>query len=473
VLEVADPALWAEIEAIASPGWLDSTIDPNRRIVTAQFERQVLPQLSGRVLVRYARRDTPPADLAQLQGTIAALDPQARRVLAAAQRHALDDELSGEQAWDPAADQPAVAALLHAGLLLMLPAGRYRLHPDLPPPPAVDLDLADAVMARTALPPATPGPVALLHDIAALAAAIAHHPPRLTHADTLGRTEARRIGRQLGDPDLAASGDVERDLRWGRALRALRALPAIAPDPLTRVLTLDPALEAVLAGTAEEACDRLIHRLVERDLHPVVPAVRAALRAAGPDAVDEVVFLELLRDRHREILIPRWHRDGVDIYPDHGAGAPRPYDDAGWEAVEARMIAAVLKRLTRIGVITREEGVFAGTADGRRWAGAETARPPPIWVSGDLEIVVPPDAVTPWERFQIERLSRCLQRDTVDRYRIERPLLATWMSTHDEEEMIALLTRRSPGLPAGVAATLRSWAASARRMVLTRGVLLE
>ncbi|MBA2320468.1 MAG: hypothetical protein H0V89_04870, partial [Deltaproteobacteria bacterium] len=283
---------------------------------------------------------------------------------------------------------------------------------------------------------------------------------------------ARRIGRQLGEADLAAGGDLEAHPRWGKALRALRALGGVTLSPLSRVLELDPGLELVLAGETEDACDRLVRRLVDRDLHAVLPAVRAALRTAGTGAVDEVLFLELLREQHREIVLPRWIRDGMPVYPQHGAETWRPWDDEGWEGVERRMIRSVLGRMARFGLLARGEGVFAATPDGHRWADPQARATPPIWVSGDLEIIVPPDAITPWERFQVERLSRCLQRDTVDRYRIERAALATWMSTHDEEEMVALLARRAGNLPPRVSETLRTWGAAARRIVLTRGVLL-
>jgi uncharacterized protein YcaQ len=80
--------------------------------------------------------------------------------------------------------------------------------------------------------------------------------------------------------------------------------------------------------------------------------------------------------------------------------------------------------------------------------------------------------VTPWERFQLERLGPCIARDVVDRYRLERPALVQWLEHHDEEQAIALLQRRSPAVPSSVVTTIRTWATSARRFVLTRGVLL-
>ena len=68
--------------------------------------------------------------------------------------------------------------------------------------------------------------------------------------------------------------------------------------------------------------------------------------------------------------------------------------------------------------------------------------------------VVPPDAVTPWERFQIERLGR-------------------WLATHELDEALDLLRRRCPAVPPVVEDTLRQWARGATRIVLTTGIVVE
>ena len=153
--------------------------------------------------------------------------------------------------------------------------------------------------------------------------------------------------------------------------------------------------------------------------------------------------------------------------------APRPLDDEGFEAVEMPMIRVVLSRAERFGLIRRAPGVFAATADGQLWASCTSTPRPPVWISSDLEIVVPPLAISPWERFQIERLGRCIHRDVVDRYRLEREGLVAWLASHDLEEALALLRRRCPAVPSGVVDTLDAWARSSTRVVLTRGVLLD
>lgn len=483
VLAVADPAIWNELAAhLDLDDHVVEVLDAHRRVVDAAFERDVLPRLGNQVLVRYARRDRSEAAATQqhLAEEVAALRPEVRRVLFSAQRHALDDVVVGRQAWDPEHDAPAVRALHGAGLMMAvgddeaLPyEGRYQLHADLPPPPPVPYDFTEAVMPEDDdLSEPSPGPLGLLHDMASLAAAMESPPVKVTHAGTTAVADAKRVGRRLASADLAESGRLEDDPRWGRALRGLEALHMMSIDPLTRLRHLDLGLEAVLAGETEDACDRLVHRLMERDLHVVVPAVREALRQAGDGAIDEMIFLEELRDQHRDVLFPAWHRDGIEVYPTHGTGHARPYDEEAFDRVEARMVGAALARMARFGLVRRAPGMFAATPDGRRWAQATAGPHPPIWVTGDLEFIVPPDALTPWERFQVERLGRCLQRDVVDRYQLRREGLVTWMSTHDADEALALLQRRCPAVPHALTETVTAWAQAAERIVLTRGVIL-
>lgn len=480
VLAVAEEGLWAELAPYEAH--LGEVLDPLRRVVPPSFEREVLPELSDRVLVRYARRTAQQVarDRSEVAETVAALVSGARGVLAAAQRHAADEVVVGRQAWDPVHDAAEVRALLGAGLLMRLDRaapeleGPYRLHPDLPDPPPIPYDWSEAVMGETDdLPPPLPGPVALLHDLAALAAALHRVDARRTHAGPVMRTDARKLGRALAAAELAEDGRLEADARWSRALRALEALGAVSMDPIQRVLQPDVGLDDTLRGATPDVVDRLVRRLLDRDLHPVVPAVRTALQQAGDGAVDELVFLELLEVQHRDVLFPRWLRDGLAVYPTVQSEAVRAYDAEGFARFEVRMVKRALRRLEHLGLVRLAEGVFAPTADGRLWAGAPAGPRPPVWVSSDLEIIVPPGAITPWERYQLERLGRCLQRDVADRLKLERRGLAAWLATHDLDEALELLRRRSPALPTVVVETLEAWGRSCLRVTLTRGVLLE
>jgi hypothetical protein len=484
VLSVAEPSLWTVLSAVLD---LDAhsvpTDDPLQRIVHPSFER-LLPTLREAgvpVLVRYATRTAAQieASRADLHHRVEALSERARAVLHQAQRHARHGLVSGQHVWDPREDAAAVRALHGAELITALPDeaeplhGSYQLHPDLPAPPPFPYDLSEAVMPRPSdLPAPGPGTVDLLHDIASLAAALSHHQPQLTHAGTPDKATVRKLGRRLASPAVASSGDLNTDPRWSRALQALQALSAVAIDPNDRRLRLEPGLDLTLEGTTAEAVDRMLHLLVDHDLQAALPAVRAALDQAGDGALDEVIFLDELALQHREIVFARWHRAGGWVYPNARGDTWLPFDRDHFDLVEAPLLRALLRTLSRVGLIVRHDGVFAATPDGQLWARGANPHAPPVWISSDLEVMVPPRAVTPWERYQLERLSRCLSRDVVDRYTLERAGLETWLATHDVHDALDLLRRRCPTVPSTVTATITSWAASATRFVLTRGVVL-
>lgn len=473
LLRVADPALWTDLERVSPLAEHTArALGPTERLMKPTFDRDVLPALARagiEVSVRYARR-TPietASEQAALAQTVGALSRRAREVLHGAQRHAIDGWVTDWHAWDPEADRGAVRELL-AAEILRAAGERYVLHPDLPPPPPIAYDFDEAVMpAPDDLSTPSAQAIALLHDLASLAAAIDAVAPKRTLAGTVSATDRRRLAQFLASPALATTA-LEEEPRWSRALRALEALQVVTMDGASRVLALDLGLDETLAGDTRDALDRLVHKLVDPDLHSALPAIRAALAAAAGQAIDEVVFLDLLHDQHRSILFAPWSRNGP-VYPALDGEAVRRFDRDGFDAVEVPLIGRLLGRLERLGLVRRAPGVFAPTGDGRRWAAVDGVPLPPVWVSSDLEVMVPPGGVTPWERFQLERLGRCLGRDVVDRYKLERAGLVRWLRYHDLDEALALLRRRSPGVPQTAVETLTSWARSADRIVLVRG----
>lgn len=170
------------------------------------------------------------------------------------------------------------------------------------------------------------------------------------------------------------------------------------------------------------------------------------------------------------MLHPSWLRAGVRVYPYLPEETPQRFDDDGWDTVEVPEVQRLLRLLTRVGLIRRGGGVFAATDDGRHWAESHDGPHPPIWVGSDLEVIIPPNALTPWERFLIERLGQCVARDVTDRIRLERERFLDWLSVHDAAEALELLERKAPGLPRNVVETLRTWERTAMQVVLTRGV---
>lgn len=484
VLEVAHPSVWAEIAAaVAIDEHVEERLDDLRVVVRPSFLAAALPGLQEHgvdVLVRYARRRGVAEDTASLQERVDGLRIEVRRILYSAQRHAHDRVVRGFHAWDPVADAASVGTLHAAGLISRDPedptpgwVARFRLHDDLPPAPPLPLDFAEAVMEETDdLSEPLPGPAALLQDMAGLAAAITATTPKRTHAGSLARADARRLGRRLGVPILAEEGLFENHPRWSRALQGLEALGAVSADPIQRNLFLDLGAEDLLGGGTSAAVDRLIRRLIPWDLHPLLDGIREALRQAGDEALDEAIVLEVLHEQARELLFPAWNREGGPVYPHVDGERTRPYDDDGWDRVEARLIEKALKSLVRLGLVRRAPGIFAATNDGRAWADVlpEAAT---LWCGSDLELVVPPGGLTPWERFQLERLTTCLGRDVVDRHRLDRAALTAWLATHELDDALELLQRRCLAVPGAVVETLEQWAQSAQRVVLTRGVLLE
>lgn len=492
VLTVEDPALFEQI-ALAVP-LDDHTLaapSPTQRIVDPAFDR-ALPELERRglsVLVRNSRRPEAQAqaESAQLATVVARLSDPARALLQRAQRHAKEHVVLGVHVFDPETDGAIVDELLHAAMMEPLAAedgpralGRFLVNPDLPSPVPLTWDLSEAVMPPTddlvgvgddAGASLGTGPLDLLHDVASLAAALHGWRPRRTLAGALTKADARKLGHRLGSPDVEKGGDLEAHPRWGRALRALEALGALSLDAVTRELHLDLGLEDVLAGDTAAAIDRLVHRLVDADLRPLLEVIRSALATAGADALDEIVLADLIREQHRDLLFRPWIRRGTALYPMMGDVVIRRFDDDGFDEVEGPMLEAALRRLHRLGLVRRGPGVFAATDDGRLWAGLAVERPPPIWVSSDLEVVVPPRSLTPWQRMQIERLGRCVSRDVVDRFRIEKARVRQWLAEHEIDEALALLRDSAQALPVTVEDALSTWARSAERIVLVRGVL--
>ena len=287
----------------------------------------------------------------------------------------------------------------------------------------------------------------------------------------------RRLARRLALEGADRSGVLaDAGERWVRAWALGEGTGLLGTDEVSRQVTVEPGLDAFLAGApsgAPSRLGRLVRRLLEPELHPLLPAIRAALAQAGDQAVDEVVWLEELHDQHRDVLFSPWGQVGRPCYPAGPGDAGVPYDDDGLVKIEGRLAEEALAVCARVGLLRRAPGAFAATAAGLAWAGVPPATPVPIWVASDLEVVVPPGALDPAERAHLERFSRCTSRDVVDRYRLERGTLADWLRTRTLAEAEALLRAHAPALPPTVTETLASWGRSLQRVVLVHGVLLD
>lgn len=456
VLEVVEPSVWGEVESVVDLAPLvEAELGPRRRAVRRGAERAIVPALRRRglsVLVRAApeapaRPNAPPR---------VAVSSEALTLLHKAQRRAIRGVVLGARVWHPIRDRAAFEELVDSGLIASddpAPLGAWRLHPALGAAPEPDWDLDEALFD----PPEDleDGPTRLVdrvHDAASLAAAIRHVVPRRTHLGHLDKASCRQLGRRLHDPSLVQTGDLHRaNPRWVRALDLLVGLDAVEEDPLQRILLVRHA--AWTAALAEDWLDRIVRRTTPPDVAPLLGALRVALRQAGPPpqvrAVDEIVLLDLLAEQQ------------------NGAFAP---DAQTFRDEEGPLLEDAIGLLHGLGLVRRGPGALAPTEDGLRWAGFP-ARRSPIWISSDLEIVVPPDALTPLERYGLERLALPVARDVVDRLCLDRAGLADWLVDGDLDQALALLHRLGT-VPGTVVDTLTAWAASLTRVVLVRDVEL-
>lgn len=412
----------------------------------------------------------PLADPARIPERLARLSPRALRLLHRVQRRARDGVALGGRCWDPHGEARAISALLEAELIELSGddwLGLVRLAPGLPPPPPVPYDFEEALMPPPDdLEAPTLDLLAVEGDLAALAAAFAAHPPRRTLAGTLDVATLKRVGSVLADPGLAERGRMDAaDPRWARALRLLELLDLVEQGEIDRLLRPAPSLREALDRPVAARMHALLCHAVDPDLHPLLAPLRAALRQADDQAVDEVIFLDLLAEQHRDVLNAPWGQVGVRLYPQLPGEPPLPYTRETFDLVEAPSFAEVQERATLLGLLRAAPGVFAATAAGRAWAELPPAAPTPrLILSPDREILAPPGALEPWDRYLFEQLAPAAQRDVVDRHRLSKPALSRWLRRWTLEDALELLRAHAAhGVPPNVEQTLASWARAAAR----------
>ncbi|MCK6525669.1 hypothetical protein L6R49_30055, partial [Myxococcota bacterium] len=277
-----------------------------------------------------------------------------------------------------------------------------------------------------------------------------------------------RLGRRLADPGLSRAGRLaDASPRWQLAVRVAEALGLWEHDPFTRALLPAQRVERLLSQGPSARFDGLARRVVEQDARPLIPALRAALRAAGDQAIDEVVLRELLFEQHRDVLYAPWGQIGPRFYPCPPEATPTLYDDDGFEEIEGRLLTRAIDSLARLGLVLRAPGVLAATAEGRVWAGLDPSGPiPRLLLSADLELVVPPGALPPWERLLVELATSPVSRDVVDRLRLGRADLERCLGYVPVSTLLELLERRvGHALPPSVVEALTLWARPWERVV--------
>ncbi|MEY3211105.1 MAG: hypothetical protein RIT28_1586 [Pseudomonadota bacterium] len=472
--------MWASLEALAPVrAHTLAELDPCLRHVGVRLKGPLERALKARgesLRVRALAPEEPTeTEAAPARRALDDLPPKLLAVLTRALRLAEEGVFLGTRAWDPHGEARAVDTLVNVGLITALDDerlprwGRYRLAPGLPEPAPVAYAFEDAVMPP---PPdlAQRGPslLALEQDVAVFLAGVAAAGLRRTvdgHPDVAG---ARRLGRRLMDPNLSRDGRLTHaSPRWQLAARVVEALGLWECDPLSRALLPAQRVQRLLSQGPSARFDGLARRVVEQDARPLIPALRAALRAAGDEAIDEVVLRALLAEQHRDLLFAPWGQVGARFYPCPPEATPILYDDDGFDEVEGPLLSRAIDALARLGLVTRAPGVFAATAEGRVWAGLDPTGPTPrLLLSADLELVVPPGALPPWERLLIELATSPVSRDVVDRLRLGRAELERALGFVPLTTLLAVLESRvGHRLPPSVVEALQLWARPWERIV--------
>jgi hypothetical protein len=479
-LRVADPSVWATLEALAPVAEHSiAELDPCLRRVGTRLKGPLERALKARgepLRVRVLAPEEPSeTEAAPARRAVDDLPPKLLTVLTRAQRLAEEGVFLGTRAWDPHSEARAVEALVNVGLITALDDeslprwGRYRLAPGLPEPAPVPYNFEDAVMPPTDdLARRGPSLFALEQDLAVFLAGLAASGVRRTVDGYPDAHGARRLGRRLLDPELARWGRLElASPRWQMAERVVEALGLWECDPLSRALLPAQRVQRLLSQGPAARFDGLARRVVEHDARPLIPALRAALRAAGEQAIDEVVLRALLAEQHRDLLFAPWGQVGDRFYPCPPEATPTLYDDEGFDEVEGPLLSRAIDALARLGLVTRAPGVFAATAEGRVWAGLDPTGPTPrLSLSGDLELIVPPGALPPWERFVVELATSPVSRDVVDRLRLGRVELERALGYVPLTTLLSVLESRvGHSLPASVVRALQLWARPWERIV--------
>lgn len=300
----------------------------------------------------------------------------------------------------------------------------------------------DAPAPATEPTPAFP-PSDARWDAIVVAAALESAPAQLTTEGALRRDVERRLFANLG-----GGNDVP---RWTLALQVARLTSLVRPS------------EGRLRGYPEA---------VPRPLADPIALFPEALRAAGAAAllralprsgwVDVPALVDRLRARCRQLLVsPLEGR-----YPD----APgRPFDDAGWEQVEAPLIRDVLDVLHRVGVVDAAHAPD-GTVGVVRRAGPRPTFAPGFLLLPDGDILVHSGELTAPDYGRLARLAPYVDGARMHRHRLSREGAAADLAAGQRDTVAFLAAHSRTGVPPGIADTLRDWQRSAQRIVVLTGI---
>ena len=176
---------------------------------------------------------------------------------------------------------------------------------------------------------------------------------------------------RLAGPGLGRGGRLTTArTRWQMAGGVVEALGLWECDPLSRALLPAQRVQRLLSQGPAARFDGLARRVVEHDARPLIPALRAALRAAGEQAIDEVVLRALLAEQHRDLLFAPWGQVGDRVYPCPPESTPQKFADCAKRGIHAvTIVSAGFREAGAEGAALEQECLTIASAHGVRLLG--------------------------------------------------------------------------------------------------------
>lgn len=349
-------------------------------------------------------------------------------------------ERFGGALWRAASILPFTSQTAGGSLHPLHYAGACRLNPALAgTPPFLLTDPAVRDVPDTAKVASFPGSDARW-DAVILAATLEAEPAPLTREGILRKDlERRLIGSLGGEPE-----------RWSLALRVGRAQGVLR------------AMGGKLHGLPETPA-RPLHDPSTLSDNPTVSALAVQLlRLLGSEWISVPGLIDTLRRRCRELI----YSPKAEAYPDG-----RPFDDAGWAAVEAPLLLEALDAMHRAGFIeAHRDGV--GLRSARR-TGPTPRLGDGFMLTPDGDILIHCGALSGPDYGRLARMAPFLDGERVCRHRLTREGARADLAAGHVDTAGFLAAHSRTGVPPSVADTLREWQKSATRLTLLTGVDIE
>jgi hypothetical protein len=276
-------------------------------------------------------------------------------------------------------------------------------------------------------------------DAVVIAALLAEQPGQLTQDGLLRKDVERRIyGGLGGDP-----------ARWALALQIARLTGLVRPAE-GRLRGFPEAVPRPISDPAGLFADPL-----------AATAATILLRQVSDSWLDLGALLDRMRVRCREVLCSP--ADGR--YADRSA---IPFDDRGWEQVEAPLFENAADVLHRAGVVDAHRvGVSVAAV---RKPGPRPSFSPGFVLLPDGNLLIHSGELPTTEYGRLARLAPYVDGERVHRHRLTREGVASDLSAGHRDTLDFLASHSRTGLPPNIVDTVREWQRSATRITVLTGV---